>query len=313
MARGGGGGGGEEPTRRSRNRRARDAPRGSFDDWSQRWSTSRWPPGQGRWPRIRNGVATMPRSRLTPAQADRRATRTDAGSDLGLLAPTARAAKKVLGVERIEPLPTGATQGETSRACEDAASRPRRPAAARLSGTRRFLSQGGVPLNPTTTPIAAPADSNYPLYRCVKGGHTTVSCNRDACRGCELEPQCTADTYRQVGRWTEEALLERMEARLAARPEILKQRREIAEHPFGSIKQWMNQGAFLLRGLEKVRAEFSLTALAYNFIRAVNIVGVASLLKWCEGGWSAPAGHLTPSRRWRLSCGARKWRPLFEI
>jgi hypothetical protein len=25
------------------------------------------------------------------------------------------------------------------------------------------------------------------------------------------------------------------------------------EHPFGSIKQWMNQGAFLMRGLEKVR------------------------------------------------------------
>src|SRR5512132_3978944 len=75
------------------------------------------------------------------------------------------------------------------------------------------------------------------------------------------------------------AVLERMEARLAARPAILKQRREIAEHPFGSIKQWMNQGTFLLRGLEKVRAEFSLTALAYNFIRVVNIVGVASLLK----------------------------------
>ena len=88
-----------------------------------------------------------------------------------------------------------------------------------------------------------------------------------------------ANTYRRVGRWTEEAVLERMEARLAARPEILKQRREIAEHPFGSIKQWMNQGTFLLRGLEKVRAEFSLTALAYNFIRVVNIVGVASLLK----------------------------------
>jgi Transposase DDE domain len=79
-------------------------------------------------------------------------------------------------------------------------------------------------------------------------------CNREACRDCELKPQCTANTYRRVGRWTEEAVLERMEARLAARPEILKQRREIAEHPFGSIKQWMNQGTFLLRGLEKVRS-----------------------------------------------------------
>jgi len=44
------------------------------------------------------------------------------------------------------------------------------------------------------------------------------------------------------------------------------------EHPFGTIKQWMNQGAFLMRGPEKVRGEFSLTALAYNLRRVLNIV-----------------------------------------
>jgi hypothetical protein len=36
----------------------------------------------------------------------------------------------------------------------------------------------------------------------------------------------------------------------------------------------MNQGAFLMRGLDNVRAEFSLTALVYNLRRAVNILGV---------------------------------------
>ncbi|MGA8652589.1 MAG: hypothetical protein WB677_18610 [Xanthobacteraceae bacterium] len=36
------------------------------------------------------------------------------------------------------------------------------------------------------------------------------------------------------------------------------------EHPFGTIRQWMNQEAFLVRGLEKLRAEFSLTALAFK-------------------------------------------------
>ena len=135
--------------------------------------------------------------------------------------------------------------------------------------------------DPTSDTYRCPSGQQlHPLYLCVKGDHTTVQyCNRAACRGCELKPQCTANTYRWVGRWTEETVLDRMEARLAARPAILKQRREIAAHPFGSIKQWMNQGTFLLRGLEKVRAEFSLTALAYNFIRVVNIVGVASLLK----------------------------------
>jgi hypothetical protein len=40
----------------------------------------------------------------------------------------------------------------------------------------------------------------------------------------------------------------------------------------------MNQGAFLMRGLNKVRAEFSLTALDYNLRRVLNIVGVANLM-----------------------------------
>ncbi len=69
-----------------------------------------------------------------------------------------------------------------------------------------------------------------------------------------------------------------MAARLAARPEILDRRRESVEHPFGTIKQWMNQGAFLMRRLENVRGEFSLTALAYNIRRAITIVGVPSLI-----------------------------------
>jgi hypothetical protein len=74
-------------------------------------------------------------------------------------------------------------------------------------------------------------------------------------------------------------VLDRMAIRLAARPDILDIRRETVEHPFGSIKQWMNQGAFLTRGLEKVRAEFSLTALAYNLRRAINLIGVQGLVR----------------------------------
>ena len=40
----------------------------------------------------------------------------------------------------------------------------------------------------------------------------------------------------------------------------------------------MHQGAFLMRGLEKVRAEFSLTALAYNLRRALNILGMDKMM-----------------------------------
>jgi hypothetical protein len=40
----------------------------------------------------------------------------------------------------------------------------------------------------------------------------------------------------------------------------------------------MSQGAFLMRGLEKVCAEFSLTALAYNLRRVLNLVGFEALM-----------------------------------
>jgi transposase len=74
-----------------------------------------------------------------------------------------------------------------------------------------------------------------------------------------------------------EEVLERMADRLAARPELLDQRRESVEHPFGTIRQWMNQGAFLMRRLVNVRAEFSLTALAFNLRRVLNILGAKAL------------------------------------
>jgi hypothetical protein len=45
----------------------------------------------------------------------------------------------------------------------------------------------------------------------------------------------------------------------------------------------MNQGAFLRRGLEKVRVEFSLTALAYNLRRALNILGVETMMAAVRG------------------------------
>ena len=74
-------------------------------------------------------------------------------------------------------------------------------------------------------------------------------------------------------RYANEAILDRMAARLAAKPEVLDQRRESVEHPFGSIRQWMGQRDFLMRRLENVRGEFSLTALACNIRRALTLVG----------------------------------------
>ncbi len=112
----------------------------------------------------------------------------------------------------------------------------------------------------------------------VRDTFVTVYANRAACRDCALKSRCTKSTFRKVTRFENEAILERMAARLAARAGIIDERRESVEHPFGSIKQWMGQGAFLMRRLENVRGEFSLTALVYNIRRAINLVGVPALI-----------------------------------
>nr|WP_304656227.1 transposase [Neorhizobium galegae] len=105
-----------------------------------------------------------------------------------------------------------------------------------------------------------------------------IYCDRKVCKTCRLRPSCTAKSCRGITRLENEAVLDRMADRLAARRGILDIRRESVEHPFGTVKQWMYQGAFLMRCLENVRGEFSLTALAYNIKRAITIVGVPALI-----------------------------------
>ena len=61
--------------------------------------------------------------------------------------------------------------------------------------------------------------------------------------------------------------------------EKYKMRQWLNEHPFGTIKRAMNQGYLLMRGLEKVAAEISLTILAYNIKRVINIVGIKGLIE----------------------------------
>ena len=80
-----------------------------------------------------------------------------------------------------------------------------------------------------------------------------------------------------------------MERRLTRHRELLKRRQKCMEHPFGSIKQWMRQGAFLMRRLENVRTEFSLTALVYKMGRAINLVGFPRSLKPCAPTGASPA------------------------
>ena len=61
--------------------------------------------------------------------------------------------------------------------------------------------------------------------------------------------------------------------------EIYEQRKSLSEHPFGTIKRFMDSGYCLMKGKQKVRGEFSLIFLAYNLKRVINILGGKKLIE----------------------------------
>ena len=72
--------------------------------------------------------------------------------------------------------------------------------------------------------------------------------------------------------------MEQMAQRMKQHPEKFKLRKQLAEHPFGTIKRAFGYDHFLLKGLAKVRTEWSLITLAYNFKRVVNLVSFQKLM-----------------------------------
>jgi transposase len=200
----------------------------------------------------------------------------------GLLTETADAAKEVLGVETIEAVADkGYFKIEDIEACENAGIVPYVPRPQRGPSVKAgYFRKDEFSYDVDSDVYVCPAGQHLHPYSSslLRGLKKINYVNKLACDACTVRSQCTKGKFRTVSRLENEAVLDRMQARLAQRPGVLDLRRETVEHPFGSIKQWMNQGAFLMRGLEKVRAEFSLTALAYNLRRVLNIVGVTELM-----------------------------------
>ena len=59
---------------------------------------------------------------------------------------------------------------------------------------------------------------------------------------------------------------------------LLAKRKELVEHPFGTLKRSLGYTYFLVRSMEKVRTEFNLMCFVYNFKRVFNIVGFDKLM-----------------------------------
>ncbi len=99
------------------------------------------------------------------------------------------------------------------------------------------------------------------------------------CLDCSHFGICTKSKHgRSISRLKNEELKEKLAERYLSEEgqEIYAKRKMLAELPFGHIKRNLNGGYFLIRGLEAVKAEFSILTSCFNITRMITLLGGVS-------------------------------------
>lgn len=204
---------------------------------------------------------------------------TNEGNDVNCLAELAQGAQRELGVEELKVCADrGYYNTAQIKTCEEAGIEVHmeRPQPAQTEGIfplARFTYDG------TKDVYTCPAGKRL-SYR-IFDKQKQVRCYwTEACHSCSLKSQCTTGRGpRKIKRPLGQDAADRMLQRVAANPKLLVLRKQLVEHPFGTIKRQMGQDYFLMRGQEKVRGETSLTLLAYNLKRVMKLRGVDKLIE----------------------------------
>jgi transposase len=206
-------------------------------------------------------------------------------SDAGHLHAMARATQEVLKAKSLQVLAdAGYYNSMDLKACEDdgiVAYLPPSEGNGMLEKQGRF-SRKDFSYDATADSYRCPANE---LLRPTPGRWQNASGRieirylgqRAICGACSLRARCLNPkaSYRSIARWEHEDVLERHRARMLSEDadKLMRRRSAIVEHPFGTIKCRAGYRHFLVRGFNKVRGEWSLMALCYNFTRALNILG----------------------------------------
>ena len=207
------------------------------------------------------------------------------------LAPMGLAAKTELGVEKLKTTQDkGYFNAQQIKECMDNGITPYVVEPDKLAKVRL---QGRI------TRDSFKYEKEINAYRCPAGQLITYQssymdrCKRiiwryqnptQICANCSLKKQCLPPkrSIRVIARWEHEEIMEAHRERMAKEgAKKMSQRSGLCEHPFGTIKLWCGWTHFLMRGLEKVRAEMSLLVLCYNFKRVLSILGLAAFRTYC--------------------------------
>lgn len=102
------------------------------------------------------------------------------------------------------------------------------------------------------------------------------------CQACPFAEKCQGVRHKQwhgktIERTEYDDTVEANRKRLMANPKAYQQRKEIIEHPFGTIKRSWGYSYTLVRTKNKVGGEFALIFLCYNLRRLITILGAEGL------------------------------------
>jgi len=205
------------------------------------------------------------------------------GNDTGQLFAMAKAAKEAFDAETLQAVAdVGYYNGATLKACEDDAIVAYVPPAkrtGRLKAQGRF-SHEEFSYDATADAYRCPAGSLLqptPGRKTNTGGRIEIRyvSRKATCDACPLRARCVTDKAptRTIYRWEHEDVIERHRQRMKGAAALMRRRAGLAEHPFGTLKCRAGYRHFLVRGFDKVRGEWSLMALCYNFTRVLNIIG----------------------------------------
>jgi len=130
--------------------------------------------------------------------------------------------------------------------------------------------------NASTDTYTCPAGQSllyYADYENKKRKHSYKKYRTDACKQCPFKSECLAKgtARRVIQRENREYLKAQMKQRLNSTEgkEIYQKRLHPIEAAFGHVKYNLGYQQFLLRGLEKVKAEFTLMCLVHNLRKIV--------------------------------------------
>jgi transposase len=102
------------------------------------------------------------------------------------------------------------------------------------------------------------------------------------CRQCPLRTSCVDNrrVHKVIWRYIHEDVMERHREKVLqpSGQKIIKRRKAVVEHVFGSIKMKAGKTPLLRRGLLNARVEGTLHCLSYNFIRLINVLPCKDIL-----------------------------------